>query len=49
MKLPVDWDIQPLGEMPDAEIARQLGVSRARVQQMRAKRGIPKYEEEPPT
>lgn len=44
----VDWDIQPLGEMPDAEIARQLGVTRERVRQVRAERGIPKYEEEEP-
>lgn len=48
MKLPIDWDIQPLGEMTDAEIARQLKVSRERVRQVRSKRGIPKYVEPDP-
>ena len=43
----VDWSIQPLGEMTDAEIARQLGVSRERVRQIRARAGIPKYVEPP--
>lgn len=47
-RLPIDWDIQPLGEMSDAEIARQLDVSRERVRQMRAKRGIPRYVEPDP-
>ncbi len=47
-RLPIDWSIQPLGEMTDAEIARQLGVSRERVRQVRAREGIPKYVEPEP-
>ena len=46
--LPIDWAIQPLGGMPDAEIARQLSVSRERVRQVRARAGIPPYVEPEP-
>jgi len=37
----VDWDEQPLGEVPDVEIARRLGVHYSSVQAQRRKRGIP--------
>jgi len=48
-RLHIDWEIQPLGEMPDSEIARQLGVSRERVRQIRSRMGIAPYAEpEPP-
>ena len=40
---PIDWDEQPLGQMPDYEIARRLGVTRARVLRARQALGIPAY------
>ena len=38
----VNWNKQPLGKVRDSDLARRLGVSRERVRQMRAKRGIPR-------
>lgn len=40
----VDWYIQPLGEMPDRELARILGVSNTIVSYQRRKRKIRVYE-----
>lgn len=37
----IAWDDQPLGEIPDAELARRIGVSRQAVAAARAARGIP--------
>ena len=37
----VDWSAQPLGRVPDAEIARQLGMHRESVRQRRVAKGIP--------
>jgi hypothetical protein len=39
----VDWDKQPLGELPDQELADRLGVSCATVQSNRNARGLPSY------
>ena len=39
----IEWDAQPLGQMPDAELARQLGVSRYTVAYARRARGIPSH------
>lgn len=39
-----DWDKQPLGEMPDADIARAVGVDRSTVMRHRTRRGIPPFE-----
>jgi hypothetical protein len=36
----IDWDAQPLGRVPDREIARRLGVHSSAVTQARARRGI---------
>jgi Mn-dependent DtxR family transcriptional regulator len=36
----VDWDEEPLGDVPDAEIAEKLEVSRSAVMKARKKRGI---------
>lgn len=36
---PIDWDTQPLGEVPDIVIARRVGVSPQRVGQVRRARG----------
>jgi Fe2+ or Zn2+ uptake regulation protein len=38
----INWDDQPLGMVPDAELARQLGVVKQTVAAARAKRGIPR-------
>jgi len=35
----VDWDAQPLGEVPDAELAKELGVSKSAVLKARQQRG----------
>lgn len=37
----VDWDAQPLGEIPDAQLARDLDVRVATVWRARKRRGIP--------
>jgi hypothetical protein len=37
------WDAQPLGQMPDDDLAVKLGYSRARVHQARQERGIPPH------
>jgi transcriptional regulator with XRE-family HTH domain len=37
----IDWDAQPLGEIPDTEIARDLDVKVAQVWRARKRRGIP--------
>lgn len=39
----IDWDSQPLGQMPDLDLARLLGTHRARVRLARVKRGIPLF------
>jgi len=39
----VDWDTQPLGEMPDRELANALGVTRPTVRMQRLRRGIPAF------
>lgn len=39
----IDWDAQPLGELPDLELAERLGTHRARVRLARIRRGIPLY------
>lgn len=39
-RIPIDWDSQPLGEVPDLELAKRLGVSRTLVGQQRRRRGI---------
>jgi len=36
----VDWDAQPLGDVPDAELAEKLGVSKSAVLKARQQRGI---------
>lgn len=36
----IDWDDQPLGEIPDAELARRLDVSQPTVFEARERRGI---------
>jgi hypothetical protein len=36
----IDWEDHPLGDIPDAELARRLGVTRQRVQKAREARGI---------
>lgn len=36
----IDWDAQPLGEMSDRYLAKQLGVSKSAVCRQRLKRGI---------
>jgi hypothetical protein len=38
-----DWDEQPLGQMPDAELARRLGVDHTTVTGARRRRGIKAY------
>lgn len=41
----VDWDqVQDLGRIPDARLARRLGVSAAAVGEARRARGIPVHE-----
>jgi hypothetical protein len=39
----MNWNEQPLGQMPDAEIARRTGVSREWVRIQRKQRDIPPY------
>lgn len=39
----IDWSAQPLGELPDLELARRLGTHRARVRLARIRRGIPLF------
>lgn len=39
----IDWNSQPLGLMPDTNIARPLGVDHSAVRRQRVKRGIPTY------
>ena len=39
----IDWDAQPLGQMSDMALARQLGVSEKPVRNARIARGIPAY------
>lgn len=36
----IDWDAEPLGEIPDTELARELGVRPGAVLEARQKRGI---------
>jgi len=40
---PVAWDDQPLGEVPDTELAKRLGVSNVAVGRARRRRGIPSF------
>lgn len=40
---PINWDRQPLGQMPDVALADMLGVTHAAVQIARSKRGIRPY------
>ena len=42
----IDWDNQPLGELPDRQIAKRLGCCRQAVSSARARRGIPAYKRE---
>lgn len=37
----IDWDKQPLGEIPDTQLARKLGVVAGTIRYARLKRGIP--------
>ncbi len=39
----VNWDAQPLGEMPGRELARRLGVAMSSESKARALRSIPAY------
>lgn len=39
----VDWSKQPLGQMPDEELAKKIGYSATSVGQMRRKQNIPAY------
>lgn len=41
-RIEVDWSSQPLGQVPDSEIARRIGCSRSLVAAKRAKLGVPK-------
>lgn len=43
IKVEVNWDEQPLGEMSDTDISKNTGVSVSSVFQNRIKRGIPRY------
>lgn len=47
MAAPVNWEnvVPLLGRVNDADLAKALGVTRARVHQIRAKRGIARYGE----
>jgi len=38
----INWDEQPLGNVNDSELARQLGVTPGSVRQARIRRGIPR-------
>lgn len=55
MTLDIDWDEQPLGKVPDRQLARELGVAVPTIRKQRVKRGIetllprsgrPRYSEE---
>ena len=39
----IDWDAQPLGQVPDTHIAMALGISHTRVMYARRARGIAAY------
>jgi hypothetical protein len=39
----IDWDIQPLGEMKDVDLARKLGCSQSAVFDARKRRNIPPF------
>jgi len=39
----IDWDKQPLGKVPDCDLAKDLGVDAASVKSARNVRGIPRY------
>lgn len=39
----IDWDNQPLGELPDMEIARRVGCNPTTVARVRYRRNIPAY------
>lgn len=41
--MPVDWDAQPLGQVPDVDLARELGCSHWAVIKARKRRGIPSF------
>lgn len=43
---PVDWDKQPLGQFPDAEIARMLGCFASQVRDARRARNIPRFQKQ---
>jgi DNA-binding CsgD family transcriptional regulator len=38
----IDWSVQPLGQLPDKQVAERLGCSTQNVQQQRVKRGLPR-------
>lgn len=42
-KKKIDWDNQPLGKIPDKQIAEELGVTESAVSYARKKRDIPKF------
>lgn len=41
----IDWDAQPLGNVPDRVLARSLGVSAKMVKLRRNERGIPRFDQ----
>lgn len=44
----IDWDIQPLGKIPDDELANELGISPETVTRARKKREVPAAYVSPP-
>lgn len=44
----IDWNVQPLGQVPDPDLARRLGVSHKLVHYHRRRRGIPAARPRPP-
>lgn len=44
-KAGIDWDAQPLGQVPDSELARQLGITQPTVSTARQRRGIRVFHE----